>query len=57
MSVERNPSTFIQRFETDNRRRRWICAVAVPLGSVASSLGALSLVAFTNAGVPGMPGT
>jgi hypothetical protein len=51
MAVERDLGTFIEHFETDNRRRRWICAVAVPLGAIVASLGALSLVVFTKADV------
>jgi hypothetical protein len=53
MAAERDLGTFIERFETDNSRRRKICAVAVPLGAIAALVGGLSIIVFGNPDTPG----
>ncbi|MGP4014345.1 hypothetical protein [Saccharopolyspora sp. 5N708] len=46
MAAVQELGAMIERFETDNRRRRRISMVAVPLGAVAACLGVLMLLAL-----------
>lgn len=50
MAAEQELGAVVGRFESDNRRRRRIFAVAVPVGAVVACLAGLSLVVVAGRG-------